>query len=213
MGRLAGRLLGVVILVLSTAGARAEDAVRFAPLTPEQLSPEQRAWADAITAPPRNARFTNPPYRGYIRSIELANKLTPLSDYLRWNTSLPARLSEMAILITAREWNSQYEWSAHYPLAMKGGLDPALADDIAHGRRPQNMKDDETALYDLATELYRTKNVTDATYAAALKHFGERGIMDVIGIIGYYDLVSMTLITIRAEPRNKDVPQLPPLQQ
>jgi len=207
------RLLGAVILALSTFSASAQDAVRFAPLTQDQLSPEQRAWAEAITAPPRNARFTNPPYRAYIRNIELANKLTPLSDYVRWNTSLPARLSEMAILITAREWSSQYEWSAHYPLAMKGGLDPAIADDIAHGRRPQTMKDDETALYDLATELYRTKNVTDATYAAALKHFGERGIMDVIGIIGYYDLVSMTLITIRAEPRDKSVPLMPPLQK
>src|SRR5262249_31806000 len=208
-----GRLLSIVILALSAASALADETVRFAPLQPEQLSPEQRAWADAITAPPRNARFTNPPYRAYIRSIELAQKLTPLSDYVRWNTSLPARLSEMAILITAREWSSQYEWAAHYPLAMKGGLDPSIADDIAHGRRPQRMKDDETALYDLATELYRTKNVTDATYAAALKHFGERGIMDVIGIIGYYDLVSMTLITIRAEPRDTGAPPLPPLQK
>jgi 4-carboxymuconolactone decarboxylase len=207
------RLLSVVILAVSALGASADEVVRFAPLQQEQLAPEQRAWADAITAPPRNARFTNPPYRAYIRNIELAQKLTPLSDYLRWNTSLPARLSEMAILITAREWSSQYEWSAHYPLAMKGGLAASIAEDIAHGRRPQEMKEDETALYDLATELYRTKNVTDATYAAALKHFGERGIMDVIGIIGYYDLVSMTLITMRAEPRNKDVPPLPPLQK
>ena len=116
----------------------------------------------------------------------------------------------MATLITAREWSSQYEWSAHYPLAMKGGLDPALADDIAHGRRPHNMKDDETALYDLATELYRTKNVTDATYAAALKHFGERGIMDVIGIIGYYGLVSMTLNVDRYPLPNGEKPELKP---
>jgi 4-carboxymuconolactone decarboxylase len=199
------------MLALSTLGASADEIVRFAPLSPDQLSPEQRAWAEAITAPPRNARFTNPPYRAYIRNIELAQKLTPLSDYLRWNTSLPARLSEMAILITAREWSSQYEWAAHYPLAMKGGLDPSIAEDIAHGRRPQAMKDDETALYDLATELYRAKNVSDATYAAALKHFGERGIMDVIGIIGYYDLVSMTLITMRAQPRDNSVAPLPPL--
>src|SRR5262245_65959009 len=100
------RLLSVVILALSAVAAHADETVRLAPLTQEQLSPEQRAWADAITAPPRNARFTNAPYRGYIRSIELANKLTPLSDYVRWRTSIPARLSEMAILITAREWSS-----------------------------------------------------------------------------------------------------------
>jgi 4-carboxymuconolactone decarboxylase len=209
--RFLSRCLCTGMLALSALGASADEIVRFAPLAPDQLSPEQRAWAEAITAPPRNARFTNPPYRAYIRNIELAQKLTPLSDYLRWNTSLPARLSEMAILITAREWSSQYEWAAHYPLAMKGGLDPAIAEDIAHGRRPQAMKDDETALYDLATELYRSKNVSDATYAAALKHFGERGIMDVIGIIGYYDLVSMTLITMRAQPRDNSVAPLPPL--
>ena len=211
--RFLSRCLGAGMLAVSALGASADEIVRFAPLAPEQLAPEQRAWAEAITAPPRNARFTNPPYRAYIRNIELAQKLTPLSDYLRWNTSLQARLSEMAILITAREWSSQYEWAAHYPLAMKGGLDPSIAEDIAHGRRPQAMKDDETALYDLATELYRTKNVSDATYAAALKHFGERGIMDVIGIIGYYDLVSMTLITMRAQPRDNSVVPLPPLSR
>jgi 4-carboxymuconolactone decarboxylase len=191
--------------------AHAQEGMRFAPLKPEQLTPEQKQWADSITGPPRNGSFTNPPYRGYVRSPELAAKLTPLSDYVRWHTSLPARLSEFAILICARQWSSQYEWSAHYPLAMKGGLDAKVADDLAAGIRPAAMKDDEAALYSLATELYRDKNVSDATYKAALTHFGERGIMDIIGIIGYYDLVSMTLITIQAEVRNKDVKPLPPL--
>ena len=80
---------------------------------------DQKKWADTITAPPRNGKFANPPYRAYIRSPELATRLTPLSDYLRWNTSLPARLSELAILITARHWTAQYEWYAHYPLRSK----------------------------------------------------------------------------------------------
>ena len=92
---------------------------------------------------------------------------------------------------------------------MKGGLDAKVADDLAAGVRPATMKDDEAALYDLATEIYRDKNVSDAAYKAALTHFGERGIMDIIGIIGYYDLVAMTLITIQAEVRNKDVKPLP----
>ncbi len=187
--------------------------LRFAPLKEEQLSPAQKAWVDTIVPPPRNARFTNPPYRAYIRNIELAQRLTPLSDYLRWNTSLPARLSEMAILLTAREWSSQYEWAAHYPLAIKGGLEPSVADDIAQGRKPAKMKEDENALYQLVTELYRNKSVSDVTYADALKQFGERGIMDVIGIIGYYDLVSMTLITMQAQPRDNSVPPLPSLKR
>jgi 4-carboxymuconolactone decarboxylase len=190
----------------------AQDVVRFAPLQADQLTPDQKKWADTITAPPRNGRFANPPYRAYIRSPELATRLTPLSDYLRWNTSLPARLSELAILITARHWTAQYEWYAHYPLAIKAGLDPAVAADIAAGKRPDGMKDDEAALHDLAMQLYRDKKVSDGTYKAALTHFGERGIMDIIGIIGYYDLVSMTLITMQAEPpNNSSVTPLPPL--
>jgi 4-carboxymuconolactone decarboxylase len=196
---------------VSASPAFAQDTPRFAPLKPEQLTPEQKTWADSITAPPRNGKFANPPYRAYIRSPELAARLTPLSDYLRWNTSLPPRLSELAILITARQWTAQYEWFAHYPLAIKGGLDAGIVAHIAAGRRPQGMKDDEAALYDLVTELYRDKNVTDAAYKAALAHFGERGIMDIIGIIGYYDLVSMTLITMQAEPPNNSVTPLPPL--
>jgi 4-carboxymuconolactone decarboxylase len=188
--------------------SRAEDTIRFAPLKAEELSPAQKAWVDVIAVPPRNAKFGNPPYRAYIRSPDLAPRLSALSDYLRWNTSLPPRLSELAILIAARQWTAQYEWFAHYPLALKGGLDSKIVGDIAAGKRPENMKDDEAALYDLATALYRDKKVTDAVYKAALDKFGERGIMDIIGIIGYYDLVSMTLITMQAGPPNDSVPPL-----
>jgi 4-carboxymuconolactone decarboxylase len=198
----------LVGLIAMPQVSRAEDTIRFAPLKADELSPAQKAWVDVIAVPPRNAKFGNPPYRAYIRSPDLAPRLSALSDYLRWNTSLPPRLSELAILITARQWTAQYEWFAHYPLALKGGLDPKIAGDIAAGKRPENMKDDEAALYDLATALYRDKKVTDAVYKAALDKFGERGIMDIIGIIGYYDLVSMTLITMQAGPPNDSVPPL-----
>ena len=210
------KLLGasvLAVLALTTPAARSEDAVRFAPLKAEELSPPQKAWADLISAPPRNARFTVPPYRAYIRNPDLAPKLSNLSDYLRWNTSLPPRLSEMAILITARHWTAQYEWTAHYPLAMKGGLDPKIADAIARGTRPDGMKDDEAALYDLGNALYRDRKVSDAVYKAALEKFGERGIMDIVGIMGYYDLVSMTLITMQAGSANDSVPPLPALEK
>src|SRR6267143_1955231 len=146
-------LLAAAYAVLLTATpniSRAEDITRFAPLKADELTPPQKAWADMIAAPPRNAKFVNPPYRAYIRNPDLAPRLSALSDYLRWNTSLPPRLSELAILITAREWTAQYEWFAHYPLALKGGLDPRVADAIAAGKRPDAMKDDEAALYDLA---------------------------------------------------------------
>src|SRR6266853_6646384 len=99
---LAGAALAALIAVPSAG--RTEDITRFAPLKAEELTPPQKAWADAIAVPPRNAKFGNPPYRAYIRNPDLAPKLSALSDYLRWNTSLPPRLSELAILITARRW-------------------------------------------------------------------------------------------------------------
>jgi 4-carboxymuconolactone decarboxylase len=203
----------IAALICPSQMASTEEAARFAPLKADQLTPEQKAWAEAISAPPRNANFANPPYRAYIRAPELAKRLSSLSDYVRWNTSLPPRLSELAILIAAREWTAQYEWFAHYPLAIKGGLAPNIAGDIAAGKRPEGMKDDEAALYDLTTQLYHDRNVSDAAYQAALHQFGERGVMEIISIIGYYDLVSMTLITMRAEPPNNTVAPLPPLQR
>jgi 4-carboxymuconolactone decarboxylase len=203
--------LAVAALVAAPPASRAEEINRFTPLKAEELTPPQKAWADMIAAPPRNAKFTAPPYRAYIRNPDLAPKLSALSEYLRWHTSLPPRLSELAILITARQWTAQYEWFAHYPLALKGGLDPKVADAIAAGQRPDSMKDDEAALYDLATALYRDKKVSDPVYKAALEQFGERGIMDIIGIIGYYDITSMTLITMQAGAPNDSVPPLPVL--
>jgi 4-carboxymuconolactone decarboxylase len=208
------RLLTFIAIAASLAVApsvRADEITRFLPMKAEQLNSEQKKWADMISAPPRNAKFVNPPYRAYIYNPDLANRLTAMSEYLRWNTSLPPRLSELAILITARQWTAQYEWYAHYPLALKGGLDPKVADAIAAGKRPETMKDDEAALYDLATELYRDKKVSDPVYKAALEKFGERGIMDIIGIIGYYDLVSMTLITMQAGMPDDKVTPLPAL--
>src|ERR1700737_90018 len=205
--------ISLAALIAMPSASRAEDITRFAPLKADQLTPAQKEWADMIAAPPGNAKFTGPPYRAYIRNPDLAPRLSALSEYLRWNTSLPPRLSELAILITARQWTAQYEWFAHYPLALKGGLDPKVAGDIAAGRRPDNMRDDEAALYDLATALYRDRKVTDPVYKAALEKFGERGIMDIIGIIGYYDLVSMTLITMQAGAPNDSVPPLPVLSK
>jgi len=200
--------IAMAALIASAPASRAEDITRFAPLKADELSPSQKAWADMIAAPPRNAKFGNPPYRAYIRNPDLAPRLSALSEYLRWNTTLAPRLSEFAILITARQWTAQYEWFAHYPLALKAGLDPKILGDLAAGRRPDTMRDDEAALYDLVTALYRDKKVTDLIYKAAADKFGERGVMDIIGIIGYYDLVSMTLITMQAGAPNDSVPPL-----
>src|SRR5438552_3443379 len=169
--RYPGVALAVLFTVPISGAGRAAEPTRLVPLKADELTPPQKEWADAIAVPPRNAKFTNPPYRAYIRNPELAPKLSAMSDYLRWNSSLPARLSEFAILITARQWTAQYEWFAHYPLAMKAGLDPEIARDVANGDRPKAMKDDEAALYDLAMALYRDKKVSDEVYRAAQKKF------------------------------------------
>jgi 4-carboxymuconolactone decarboxylase len=137
--------------------------------------------------------------------------LLQVSDYVRLNSSLPPRLSEFAIMIAARQWSQAYEWRAHYPLAIKGGLDRQILVDLGAGVRPQGMKEDETALYEFCTELYRDKNVSDAVFTAAAGKFGERGIMDLIGIIGYYDLVSMALIVQKQNGKPGDEAPLLPL--
>jgi 4-carboxymuconolactone decarboxylase len=207
-------VVAIAALITASQPSRAQDITRFAPLKADELSPAQKAWADAIAVPPRNAKWGAAPYRAYIRNPELAPKLSALSDYLRWNTTLPPRLSEFAIVITARNWTAQYEWAAHYPLALKAGLDVKILGDLSAGRRPENMRDDEAALYDLATALYRDKKVSDPIYKAAVEKFGERGVMDIIGIIGYYDLVSMTLITAQVPaPSDSTAPPLPVLSK
>jgi len=114
-------------------------------------------------------------------------------------------------MIAARQWSQPYEWRAHYPLAIKGGLDRQILVDLGAGNKPQGMKEDEAALYEFCTQLYRDKNVTDAAFKAAVGKFGERGIMDLIGIIGYYDLVSMALIVQQTTGTPGDEAPLLPL--
>jgi 4-carboxymuconolactone decarboxylase len=145
------------------------------------------------------------PFNAWMRSPDLGNRLQNVGEYIRYRTSLPPRLNEFAILITAREWTSQYEWYAHYPLALKAGLDAKLADELALGKRPSAMKDDEAAVYDFCIELHRTRRVDDAAFNRALALFGEQGVVDLIGVSGYYTAVSMTLNVAHVMPPD-DVP-------
>ena len=184
---------------------------RYPTLNPNQLSPEQKAYIENLQKPPRNntTALQNPPFKVYLRSPELAGKLEAVSDYVRWGSGQPPRLTELAIMITARQWSNQWIWRGHYRAAVKGGLDPSVGTDIAAGKRPGKLKEDETILYNYATEMYRDKAVSDSTYAAAVKAFGEKGLIDLVATMGYYDTVAMTLITAKAEaPKEDDVPQL-----
>ena len=193
MKLIALRLATAVLFLLAlTTGARAQE--RMAPIPKDKMSDAQKKAAAEFEA----ARGTlTGPWQVMLRSPDMINRARALSDYLRFKSSLPPRLSELVILITAREWAQQYEWNAHHPLALKGGLDPAIAKAVGEGRRPEKMADDEAILYDFCIELHRNRSVSDATYARAVGKFGEQGVVDVVGLSGWYTLVAMVLNTAR----------------
>lgn len=180
----------------------AADTRRFQPIPLENLTPEQRELYDAIRSGPRaklaNSGASKPgplggPFNVWLRSPGIGNCVQKLGEEIRFRSSLPAKLNEMAILITARFWTSQYEWHAHCKLALDAGLDPHVAQDIAEGRRPSKMDADEAIIYDYSQELHEKQGVSDATHKRAVDRFGERGVFDLIAVNGFYSLVSMCL--------------------
>lgn len=176
---------------------------RFRKLTEAEMDEAQlKVYRELASGPRGGARG---PFNALFRSPVLADRAQKLGEYVRYDSSLGARLNEFAILITARHWNAKYEWHAHYSHAMKGGLDPAVAADLAQGRRPAGMRDDEAIVYDFCKELHETKAVSDATYQATLDKFGERGVIDLIGVSGYYTLVSM-ILNVDRQPVPEDTP-------
>ncbi len=164
---------------------------RFPDLNRENMTDAQKRVYDAITGGPRGG--IRGPFGALLRSPELADRVRMMGDYLRFKSSLPARLNEFAILINARFWNSGFEWSAHKPLAIKGGLAESIMNDLARDRRPEKMKPDEEAVYDFCTILHREHFVDDALFKRAVAALGEQGVIDLIGVSGYYTLVSMVL--------------------
>ncbi len=140
-------------------------------------------------------------------------RVRALGDYMRFRSALPPRLSEFVILLTARQWTQNYEWNAHEPIARQAGLSPAIIAAIAEGRRPDGMAEDEDTLYTLLDELRRTQAVSDATYARAVKVFGEQGVVDALGISGYYTLLAMVMNTARTPLPPGAKPALAPLSR
>jgi 4-carboxymuconolactone decarboxylase len=182
-----------------------QAADRFPILKPDQLAPEQAKIVQSLLASPRAggggseatpenmAKMIRGPFNAYLRSPDIGMQIVKLAEQVRFHSSLPPRLNEFAILITARHWNSAYEWFAHEPLALKGGLDPKVSAQLAQNTKPRGMKEEEAAVYDFCTQLHRNHKVTDAAYKRVLGLFGEQGVMDLIAVSGLYDLVSMTL--------------------
>ncbi|MGA0023801.1 MAG: carboxymuconolactone decarboxylase family protein [Burkholderiales bacterium] len=199
---------------------KAADTRRFKLIPLEQLTPEQRALSDAIKSGPRSklassgASKPGPlggPFNVWLRSPGIGDLVQKLGEEIRFRSSLTGKLNELAILVTARNWTSQYEWVAHHKLALEGGLDPKIAEDIAQGRRPASMDADETLVYEFSTELQASQGVSDAMYARAVARFGERGVVDLITVNGFYVLVSMCLNVDRTPlPEGTPLP-LPPL--
>jgi 4-carboxymuconolactone decarboxylase len=176
---------------------------RFRILEPDEMSQAQRDLVRSIQSGPRASvqgsaanqagGSVGSPFNVLLRSPELGEDLQRVGSYIRFKSVLGPKLTELAILVTARHWSAQYEWYAHHRLAMQAGLAPAIADDIAHGRRPSAMAPDEEAVYQFSRELHEDKRVSDATYATVRERFGEQGVMDLIAVNGYYSLVSMVL--------------------
>ncbi len=158
---------------------------------PDQLAPDERRVWDMIASGPRGR--VEGPLRIWVKSPGLAERAQALGAYCRFGSSLAPRLSELAILITGAHWKAQFEWYSHLPLAFAAGLSEAVAESIRLGQRPAFEREDEAAVHAFATELITTRQVSEATYQRAIAALSERGAIDLVGILGYYALVSMTL--------------------
>ena len=164
---------------------------RLPDLDPAKFSTEQKQVHDAVLAGPRGKVVG--PIKVWLKNPGLAEHAQALGAYCRFNSSLPPRLSELAILVTGSFWKANYEWYAHAPIAMKAGIEPAAVEAIRTGATPTFTRSDDQAIYDFASELVTTKRVSNATFERAKKELGETSVIDLVGIIGYYSLVSVTL--------------------
>jgi 4-carboxymuconolactone decarboxylase len=166
------------------------------PLLPaSKQSKEQKQAIAEVVAGPRGKLIG--PFIPAMRSPEFMRRLQKLGEYLRYSSALGPKLGEMAILITARLWTQQFEWDTHAPIALKAGISKSIVQAIAEGRRPEKMDDPEATVYDFLTELHQNRSVSDATYARAVKSFGENGVIDMTGTLGYYSTLAMIMNVAR----------------
>lgn len=186
------------------------DGGRFPAQSWEQLTPQQRTMIEHVLAGPRGN--LGGPFNVLLRSPETGDQIQSFGASMRFLTSMSAKLREMAIIITARHWTSHFEWYAHAPAARQAGLDEAIVQAIAEGKRPAKMTSEETTVYNFATEILTAKQVSDPTFAAAKQLLGEKGVVDLTALMGYYQLVSM-LLNVDLHPLpNGAQPELKPLK-
>ncbi len=203
------------LVMISVARAQAPDlhlrGDRFAPLTYDKMTPEQKTLTDHLLSGER--RGMDGPFNVMLRSPEMGDMAQKLGAQIRFHSSLPDKLRELAIITTGRYWNAQYEWYAHKRLALQVGVSQATVDAIAQGKRPASMSADEEIVYNFCAELLNTRQVSDAAFAAAKGRLGERGVVDLIGLVGYYHLVSMLLNVDRYPLPEGATPELKPISQ
>ena len=210
------RIFAVALAILGTVNAQAPTrdlhlrGGRFQPLSYDSMTPEQKKLVDSILAGPRTS--LDGPFNVLLRSPEMGELAQQLGAYARYHSALPPRLSELAILITARFWTAQFEWQAHHKNALAAGLSPAIIDAIAARKRPASMQPDEEAVYNLCTEVLTTQHAGNATFQAAKEKFGERGVVDTLAIVGYYQFVSMMLNVDQYPLADGVEPELKPLR-
>ncbi len=164
---------------------------RFPQLTMDQLSEQQKPLGEQVMK--ISSVGLGGPYNPLMRSPVLGQRLFDLFHYLRWETSVPTRLNEFAIIIIGRQWKSQVEWFAHAPLAAKAGLNADIIAELKEGKRPSKMAEDEAVVYDFVTELTTTQKVSDDTFARAKKVFNDQQIVDLTAVAGNYVMVAMML--------------------
>jgi len=174
---------------------------RLPTIPPDQYDDEQKQAAQAFLAARKTPVFG--PFQPMMHSPKVMSLARATGDYLRYDSAIGNMLSELVILITAREWSQSYEWWLHYPIALKAGLNKAVADAIGDGRRPVSMSDDEAIVYDFTRELHQTRRVSDTTYARAEARFGTKGVVDMTAIAGYYAWLAMELNVARLEPADE----------
>jgi 4-carboxymuconolactone decarboxylase len=164
---------------------------RLPPIPESQWTPEQKKYAQVIIDGPRGGLIS--PFVPLLRSPELMDHAQRMGEYLRYRSALTLRLSELAILVTARFWSQPVEWAIHAPIAERAGLAAATIAALQDGRQPADLPEDEAVVYAFSTELHHNRSVSDATWAQALRLFGEQGVVDLTGINGYYALLSMVM--------------------
>jgi 4-carboxymuconolactone decarboxylase len=176
-------------------------APRLAVLNEDQLNDDQRALLAALRAGPRGASITpRGPFAVWMHAPQFGQLAQALGGHCRYRTALPPRLSEFAILCTARIWRAQYEWFAHAPMAQQAGVKPKTIADLRAGREPKAAPRDERAIYAFVQELYRTRRVSDRAYKRVRDILGDTAMVELVGILGYYALISMTLNVFRMLP-------------